>query len=182
MKLTRDAAYLIVIALLVALCGQFYYTYEWRPNHERVVRVYYNRDIEANKEVIKVIQNADKFVYFAIYTFTRDDIKDALLGVKHRGLDVRGVIDREQSERIEEQRKIAKELRDAGIPLSTQDHSAIMHLKTVVTDKQYASGSFNWTSSATNLNDEVIEIGYDESTREQYKHVLEELFARYQHQ
>ncbi len=182
MKLTRDAVYLVVIALLVALCAQFYYTYEWRPNHDRVVRVYYNRDVEANKEIIKVIQNADQFVHFAIYTFTRDDIKDALLGAKHRGLDVRGVVDREQSQKIDEQKKIVKELRDAGIPLSEQDHSAIMHLKTLVTDKQYASGSFNWTSSATNLNDEVIEIGFDELTRQQYERVLDELFQRYQHQ
>jgi phosphatidylserine/phosphatidylglycerophosphate/cardiolipin synthase-like enzyme len=52
-------------------------------------------------------------------------------------------------------------------------------MKAVVTDKAYASGSFNWTSAATNLNDEVLEVGRDENIRKQYQHILEELFSRY---
>ncbi len=179
MKLTRDAIYIVIILLLIALCGQFYYSYHYQPQSERRVKVYYNQDIQTNKKVTEVIQNADQYVYFAIYTFTRDDIKDALLGAKHRGLDVRGVVDRDQSNKIEDQRNIIKELKDAGIPIVTQDHSAIMHMKTVVTEKEYASGSYNWTSAATNLNDEVIEFGQDEYLRKQYESVLRELFKRY---
>ncbi len=179
MKLTKDAVYLAVIALLIALCGQFFYTYYYKPQAERQIRVYYNQDIEANKRIVQTIQDADKFVYFAIYTFTRTDIKDALLGAKHRGLDVKGVMDREQTQKIDDQKQIYKELQEAGIPLAVQDHSAIMHMKTVVTDKGYASGSYNWTSAATNLNDEVLEIGNDDAIRKQYLSVLEELFRRY---
>lgn len=180
-KLTRDAAYLVIIALLIAACGQLYYSYHYQPQAAREVSVYYNQDIQANKKVVDVIQDADQFVYFAIYTFTRTDIKDALLGAKHRGLDVRGVVDREQSQKIDDQKKIIKELQDVGIPIAFQDHSAIMHLKTVVTEKAYASGSYNWTSAATNLNDEVLEVGRDEDLRKQYEHVLKELLQRYQH-
>lgn len=179
MKLTKDAVYLVVIALLVALCGQFYYTYHYKPQSERDIRVYYNQETQANQKVVQTIQDADKFVYFAIYTFTRTDIKDALLGAKHRGLDVKGVVDREQTQKIDDQQKIVKELQDAQIPIAFQDHSAIMHIKTVVTEKAYVSGSYNWTSAATNLNDEVIEVGRDPNIRHQYENVLEELFRRY---
>ena len=38
-----------------------------------------------------------------------------------------------------------------------------MHLKVLVTEK-HASGSYNWTSAATNLNDEVLEVGRDRHT------------------
>jgi phosphatidylserine/phosphatidylglycerophosphate/cardiolipin synthase-like enzyme len=179
MKLNRDAAYLVVIVLLIALCGQLYYSYHYVPQKERQVRVYYNQEVEANQQIVRTIQESDKFVYFAIYTFTRTDIKDALLGAKHRGLDVRGVVDRDQTQRIEEQGAIVKEIENAGIPLAFQDHSAIMHIKTVVTEKAYVSGSYNWTSAATNLNDEVIEVGRDESIRRQYENLLQELFRRY---
>lgn len=173
----RDLFYLLVIIVLIGFAGQFYYDYQYEPAHQ--VRVLYNRDVEMNKEVISVIRGADKFVYFSIYTFTRQDIKDALLGAKYRGLDVQGLVDREQTQKIEEQRKIIKELTEAGIPIYEQDHSAIMHLKTVVTEKQYASGSFNWTSSATNLNDEVLEIGSEENIRQQYQDLMQNIFKRY---
>lgn len=179
MKLNRDFFYIATIILLLALCGQLYYSYHYVPYKARQIEVFYNRDTEANRKVIETIQNADKFVYFAVYTFTRNDIKDALLGAKHRGLTVRGVTDKDQIAKIELQRKIVKELRDAGIPIAVQDHLGIMHLKTVVTDKGYVSGSYNWTAAATNLNDEVIEVGTDEAIRKQYQRVLEELLEKY---
>lgn len=178
MKLTRDGIYVLVIIVLLGVCGQLYYSYHYLPRQE--IRVYYNKDIETNKKIIEVIRDADRFVYFAVYTFTRADIKDALLGAKHRGLDVRGVSDSGQIARLEAQQKITDELTAAGIPIVTQDHLGIMHLKTLVTEKAYVSGSYNWTSAATNLNDEVIEIGRDEHTRKQYQEVVEKLLSKYE--
>lgn len=177
MNKTKEKLYLISIALLIALCGQFYYSYKYQPSHQ--VEVYYNQDKLLNNEIISKIREADKYVYFAIYTFTRTDIKDALLAAKYRGLEVIGLTDREQYQKLESQKKIIDELREKGIPIYTQDHSAIMHLKTLVTEKAYVSGSFNWTSSATNSNDEVLEIGYDPKIREKYETILKEIFNRY---
>ncbi len=176
---TREKIYILVIVLLIALCAQFFYSYKYIPAEEREVKVYYNQNRPLNKELISLIRDADRFVYFAVYTFTRSDIKDALLAAKHRGLTVIGITDRDQMAKTELQGKIVKELKDAGIPVYTQDHTSIMHLKTVVTEKAYASGSFNWTSAATNLNDEVLEVGQDESIRKQYENVLLELFRIY---
>lgn len=180
MKWSRDLLYLTIIALLIALCGQLVYSYKFVPAQERAVRVYYNQDIRANEQVVDTIQRADRFVYFAVYTFTRTDIKDALLGAKHRGLEVAGVVDREQTEKIESQHKIVAELRNAGIPVAVQDHAGIMHLKTVVTDTGYASGSYNWTAAATTLNDEILEVGRDEQLRSQYEKVVRKLLEQYQ--
>lgn len=176
----KDAAYLIVIALLIALCGQFYYSYHYIPQKQRDVSVFYNHDIKANEKIINLVQDSNEFVYFAIYTFTRDDIRDALLAAKHRGLTVRGIVDKKQSFGLDAQEKIIKELQDAGIEIVFNDHSYIMHLKTVVTEKGYVSGSYNWTDSATDSNDEIIEVGYDENIRQQYQKTLEEIIAKYE--
>ncbi len=179
MKFNKDFGYVLVIVVLLGLCGQFYYDYHYKPIKQREVSVYYNGDIETNKKLVKIIQDSNEFVYFAIYTFTRKDIKDALLGAKHRGVNVRGLTDKTQIEKIELQSDIIKELKAEGIPVATQSHSAIMHLKTLVTESSYFSGSYNWTASATDSNDEVIEIGSDETIRKQYQKVLEELFKKY---
>ena len=175
----RDVVYLIVIALLIALSGQFYYTYHYKPAKEREVRVYYNHDVAANVEITNTIQDAEKFVYFAIYTFTREDIRDALLAAKYRGLEVRGIVDKKQSFGLDAQEKIIKELQAAGVDIVFNNHSYIMHLKTVVTDKGYVTGSYNWTASATDSNDEIIEVGVDEDLRKQYQKTLEEIINKY---
>jgi len=177
MNKTKERLYILAIIILMAACGQFYYSYHYLPRHE--ISVYYNKDRALNEEINHVIRNADTFVYFAVYTFTRQDIKEALLGAKYRGLTVIGISDKNQYQALEPQRKIIDELRAAGIPVYEQSHSAIMHLKVIVTEKAYASGSFNWTASATNSNDEVLEVGTDELVRSRYEGILKEVFERY---
>jgi phosphatidylserine/phosphatidylglycerophosphate/cardiolipin synthase-like enzyme len=173
----KEGIYWGVIFVLLVFCARVYYTYSYAPAQE--IRVYYNHDTQENKQIINLIQNADKFVYFAVYTFTKTDIADALLGAKHRGLAVAGVTDKNQLGSLASQQKIIKELSDAGVPIVTQDHSAIMHMKAVVTDKGYASGSYNWTAAATDSNDEVLEIGSDEIVRKQYETILRRVFQKY---
>ncbi len=181
MKLTKDILYISLIGLIIAFSSYFHFSQTYLPAKQREVSVYYNKDIEANTKIINVIQNAHKYVYFAVYTFTRNDLKDALLAAQYRGLDVQGIVDRDQSIKIDAQKKIVKELREAGIEVFVQDHDAIMHLKTVVTEHAYVSGSYNWTASATDRNDEILEIGYEEQLRRQHEVVIQKLFRRYQH-
>lgn len=182
-KINHHLIYFTIIIALVAALAQLFFSFKVEPyfaeREARQVNVYYNKDITANEMIVDQIYQADRFVYFAIYTFTRTDIKDALIIAKNRGLDVQGIIDKQQTAKIDAQKEIVQELQDAGIKIGFQDHDAIMHLKTLVTDKSYVSGSYNWTASATDSNDEILEIGRDEDLRIKYQHVLAELFDRY---
>ena len=177
MKNKKDLIYLSAIIFLIALCGQFYYSFHYIPAHQ--INVYYNQDHALNDEIINQIRDADQFVYFAVYTFTRQDIKEALLAAKYRGLTVVGITDKDQYSQAPGQKQLIDELRDADIPVYEQDHSGIMHMKALVTEKAYASGSYNWTTAATNINDEVLEVGRDPNIRQSYQDILEELFKRY---
>jgi phosphatidylserine/phosphatidylglycerophosphate/cardiolipin synthase-like enzyme len=177
-KNKKDIVYISAIVLLAGVAGQSYYTYHYQPAHQ--IEVYYNQDHPLNLEIINAIRDADKFVYFSVYTFTRQDIASALLAAKYRGLTVVGLTDQQQYETAGGQKDLINSLRSAGIPVYEQDHAGIMHTKVLVTDKAYASGSYNWTSAATNLNDEVLEVGHDEGIRQQYQNILEEMFNKYQ--
>jgi len=177
MKYKKDIIYLLIIIGLIGLLGQIYYTRIYEPSHE--ISVYYNQDHPLNEEIINQIRDADKFVYFAVYTFTRQDIEQALLAAKYRGLTVIGITDRDQYSQAPGQKAIIDALRNDGIPVYEQDHTGIMHMKALVTEKAYASGSYNWTTAATNINDEVLEVGNDESIRQNYQKILEELFSKY---
>ena len=140
--------------------------------------VYYSLDRKTNdKEIVKVIDEADKYVYFAIYYFTKDNIADALIRAKKRGLAVSGITDRQASK--ESNKNIVAKLKQAGVDIKIRNNNeGIMHIKTVVTDDAYVSGSFNWTQSATISNDEVLEVGTNESVRKKYLEIIKKLLQK----
>lgn len=145
-------------------------------------RVLYSLDRKQNdKEIIALINAARTRIYFAIYVFTLRDIADALVAAKKRGVEVRGLVDAEQAKNSYGAPIIAL-LTSAGISVVTEKHASgngIMHIKALVTDSAYAIGSYNWTKSATALNDEILEIGTDETLRQTYETVLKRLLDAY---
>ena len=145
--------------------------------YDRQFTVLYSLDQKKNDEaLIRVIDDADRYVYFAIYTFTKDDIADALVRAKQRGLTVWGIVDREQGQT--NNRSIVERLTTAGIPLETQKHpNGIMHIKALVTDQAYALGSYNWTEAATSSNDELLEIGTNHSLHDRYLDIIERILV-----
>src|SRR3989338_11117596 len=147
------------------------------------MRIVYSLDQKQNdKEIIALIDAAKDHIYFAIYTFTLPSIADALVEAKKRGVDARGIVDSEQSSNSYGAPITAK-LLAAGIPLLTEKHAGgngIMHIKLLVTEKAYAFGSYNWTKSATTINDEILEIGTDPTLRKTYENILTKLLNAYQ--
>jgi len=141
-------------------------------------KVFYSLDKRENdQEVIKVIDDANTYVYFAIYTFTKTDIADALVRAKARGLVVEGITDTIQSASAYQKPILAK-LAAAGIPMETQKHTdGIMHIKAVVTDNAYALGSYNWTDSATVANDEILEVGTNDILRKEYLDIIKKVIS-----
>lgn len=164
------AVFVGVVALGVIVCVA---TTAYYNNQTRII---YSLDKQKNnQELIKLIDSAHRYIYFAVYTFTKDDIADALIRAKKRGVIVWGITDRGQSESSFESPLIAR-LTKAGIPIEVQKHtSGIMHIKALVTESAYASGSYNWTESATVANDEFLEIGTNPSLRKQYFELLKKV-------
>lgn len=161
---------ILVGIVLPSICLGFYLSGLYSGSQFKVV---YSLDKKQNdKEIVKVIENADRYVYFAIYYFTNKNIASALIKAKKRGLIVEGITDSEAS--FGTNKEIVSDLRNAGIKVLTQKHKeGIMHLKVIVTDDAYASGSYNWTQSATMVNDEILEIGTKESVRKKYLEIVE---------
>ena len=146
------------------------------------VRVVYSLTEKQNdKELIALIDGAKTHIYFAVYTFTLKNVAEALVAAKARGVDVRGIVDSEQSSNSYG-RPIIEILTAGGIPVLTERHpdaNGIMHIKGLVTDSAYAFGSYNWTNSATTVNDEILEIGTDPAMVTMYTDILKKLLEAY---
>lgn len=170
----RNRKILYAVVLLVAVLTTFSLSILLSKS-DGDIRVVYSLDERKNdQEIINLIDTADEYIYFAIYYFTRDNIAEALMRAKRRGLVVQGITDREGA--LGASKDIVAGLKSAGVSIITQKHlDGIMHLKVLVTDKAYASGSYNWTVAATESNDEVLEIGKDDSIRKQYLEIVKKI-------
>jgi len=144
-------------------------------------KVVYSLEGKPDQEIINLIQHSNEYVYFAVYTLTRSNLSSALVAAKLRGIQVEGILDGSQST-ISQEKTVIAQLQKYQIPLEIPEKSdgSLMHAKFVVTDAGYASGSYNWTTSATSYNDEVLEIGAVQGIKDQYLKIFRELWEKYQ--
>ncbi len=179
MKITKTNKLILALLTSVILFFAGYILAEnFSGNIASQTQVFYSLDKKDNdQEIIKIINDADKYVYFAIYTFTKENIADALVNAKNRGLIVEGITDTIESTSAYE-KPVLEKLASAGIPVETQKHTdGIMHIKAIVTDKAYALGSYNWTDSATVVNDEILEVGTNNTLRQEYLNIIKRVIA-----
>jgi len=117
-----------------------------------VLEVCFSRTMNCAQKIVSLIDSANRSVYVAVYSFTRDDIADALIRARERGLDVRVVV---ESERAYERGSEYLRLRWAGVDIRLDTNSNLMHHKFMVIDgKIVGTGSYNFSVSAEDFNDE----------------------------
>ncbi len=121
-----------------------------------VLEVCFSRTMNCAQKIVSLIDSANRSVFVAVYSFTRDDIADALIRARERGLDVRVVVERERAfERGSEYLR----LRGAGVDIRLDANSDLMHHKFMVIDGIIVvTGSYNFSVSAEDSNDENIVV------------------------
>ena len=115
-------------------------------------------------KLISLIKNAEKSIYFMSFSFTSEEIADALI-MKY-GLDIRGIFDSQHASNKFSQ---FKRLQEFGIRVKKDKNKYKMHHKVFIIDNQtVATGSFNPTLSADIKNDENLLIIHDKKIANAY--------------
>jgi phosphatidylserine/phosphatidylglycerophosphate/cardiolipin synthase-like enzyme len=119
--------------------------------------------------IVRELAQAKKEVLVAIYAFTSDELANALVQARNRGVVVQVLIDREfdasnsnsKGKFLQAQKILLK--RVSGMKGSAADkESGLMHQKFAVIDRRVVfTGSYNWTYSADALNDENLLLFHD---------------------
>ncbi|MFZ8819962.1 phospholipase D family protein [Klebsiella michiganensis] len=116
----------------------------------------YSPEGTALQLVLKTINSAQQEIRLMGYSFTSPEVVSALVRAKHRGVDVKIVLD-EKGNRSKASQAAMNVVVNAGIPLRTNGHYAIMHDKVIIVDNHTVeSGSFNMTRSASSRNSENV--------------------------
>ena len=118
--------------------------------------VYFSLYDNPQKEIIKNINQAEAFINIAMYIFTDREIAIPLVKAHERGVKVRLYLDKEQ---VDYKYSQSRFLVQKGIKTRISTNNYIMHHKFAIIDNRLLlTGSYNWTFSANNRNDENLMV------------------------
>ena len=137
-------------------------------------KVYFCPEDSCASRLIEKINSAKTSLHVAIFSFTLDEIRDALVGAKKKGVDVKVVFDKGQAgNKYSEDETLA----EAGIPIKYRGFSGYMHNKFIVYDDSFVStGSFNYSKNANEKNDENLIFIFDREIAGNYENEFQELW------
>jgi len=121
--------------------------------------------------VIDLIENAKSSVYFMAFSFTNEEIADALI---KKNADVRGIFDAQQSSSKFSQ---LKRLQELGVNAKKDSNKYKMHHKVFIIDNEtVATGSFNPSLSADTRNDENLVVVHDKKIADNFLREFDSLW------
>lgn len=127
-------------------------------------------------KLVKKIDLAKSSIYIAIYSFTLDDISDAVIRAKKRGLDVKVIYDSDQSKNdASDDERLGNE----GINIAYRNGSGYMHNKFTIIDMNIvATGSFNYSNNADTRNEENLVFIESSTLAEKFKENFDDIWSR----
>lgn len=130
------------------------------------LEVYFSPDDDPLLGILKALGEAREQVLVMAYTLTSDEIAALLLEKSQEGLDVRVVMEADQ---VRSTGNDFTRLQEAGVDALLDGNPYNMHHKVIIIDGEIViTGSYNFTRSAEERNDENLIIIRDEELAQEY--------------
>jgi len=131
------------------------------------IKVYFSPNGGCQQAVISEIRKAARTIDIAMYYLSSRDIAQALVKARQNGVQVRIVLD--QGQEIETASKSGYLIKH-GFDIRYHLGFGLMHNKFAIIDGKYLiTGSFNWTLTAEERNEENLLIITDDAAIGKYK-------------
>lgn len=139
------------------------------------VETYFSPEDAIEHRIVDLIHNATKTVDLLAFTFTSDPIREALLEAQQRNIEIRGVVEASQTNAAGSD---ILDLRAWGLDIRLDRNPNLMHHKLIVIDSRIVIfGSYNFTRSAEEKNDENVIIVHDPALAERFLIEFERLYT-----
>lgn len=141
---------------------------------EAAVETAFSPDDNVAARILRSLERAGHQIDIMAFAFTSDPLTEALLAAHERGVQVRGVF---EAARIGDLGSDVERLRAAGLPIRLDTNPNTMHHKAILIDGRLViTGSYNFTRSAEERNDENILFIDDEAVSQLYLDQFEALY------
>jgi phosphatidylserine/phosphatidylglycerophosphate/cardiolipin synthase-like enzyme len=131
------------------------------------VETFFSPDDGVAAHVLQVLNDAEESIYFMAFSFTTDELGEAIRSKAENGLTVAGVMEEEQVKS-----NIGTEydpFKQAGLDVYVDGNDGQMHHKVMIVDgKIVITGSYNFSNSAETRNDENLVIFHNEQIADFY--------------
>jgi phosphatidylserine/phosphatidylglycerophosphate/cardiolipin synthase-like enzyme len=133
------------------------------------IEVYFSPQDSTLEHILKAVNSARESIYFMAYSFTSDELREALIEQAQAGVEVRGVFDEDQYKSNSGTEFEA--LAEAGIDVRLDGNAHLMHHKVIIIDGQTViTGSYNFSNNAEYNNDENTLIIHNPDIAADYLH------------
>lgn len=140
-------------------------------------QVFFSPGQECRQALVELCNNAKHSIDVCVFTISDNPLRDALLAAHRRKVKLRVISDNDKSGDMGSD---VDELAELGVPVKLDDSPHHMHHKFALFDQRIlVNGSFNWTRSASERNQENIMLLSDASLIAQYSKKFEQLWASY---
>ena len=125
------------------------------------VRVVFTQQDDVARQIVDAVRQARRQILVQAFSFTHDGIAQALIDAHRRGVEVRLIADREQTENMD--RGQVPRIAAAGVPVWLDGEHQSAHNKIMVIDAgtpaaTVITGSFNFTKAAQYKNAENVDF------------------------
>ena len=142
------------------------------------IEVYFSPDDGVAQHIIRQVKDAQQSIYFLAYSFTADNIADAMVARTKAGVSMSGVFEKTQVSSSRSSNEYDP-MRAAGLDVWQDGNPRNMHDKVILIDgKIVITGSYNFSANAEKSNDENILIIHNPEITSLYLQDFQRVYAR----
>ena len=148
------------------------------PSPEGNTQAYFSPGAACLDQINEQIASARRTIDICVFTITDNRISDRLVRAHARGIRTRVITDNDKSHDFGSD---IDRLRTVGIPVRVDQTEFHMHHKFAIFDaKTMLTGSYNWTRSAAERNEENLVVSTNLKLTSQYVKAFEDLWEQLQ--
>ena len=145
---------------------------------EVLVETYFESEGNVRERIIELVEDAESNVYFMAFAFTDNDIAQAMVRQHRAGLAVRGVI---EGRNVNGLGSDFEPMKTAGVDVLADGNPYVMHHKVIIIDEEIVvTGSYNFSASAAESNDENVLIIHSPEIAAQYMSEFRRVYQKAQ--
>ncbi|MFZ0531604.1 MAG: phospholipase D-like domain-containing protein [Anaerolineales bacterium] len=139
------------------------------------IEVYFSPEDGTLENILAAVNAAQESISFMAYSFTSDELADALIKQAKSGVSVSGVFDKDQYH--SNAGTEFDTLQHAGIDVRLDGNPRLMHHKVIIIDGQIViTGSYNFSNNAEHHNDENTLIIHNQDIATQYLAEFQQIY------
>jgi phosphatidylserine/phosphatidylglycerophosphate/cardiolipin synthase-like enzyme len=141
------------------------------------IDVYFSPDDGVQASFVELVENAQESIYFMAFSFTSDEIGNAIRARAEDGVVVKGVMEDEQVNSNAGTEFDA--FQQANLEVLRDGNDGQMHHKVIILDESIVIfGSYNFSNSAETRNDENLLVIYNADIAAQFVAEFERVFVQ----